>query len=879
MRLQIVVAPTSKAPPPEADSPMALASAATKGPFAAPGRHAGRAGPGPAREVIDIFVDGANITARIRETHGAFVLRDLGFAVVDLAHRPRGKATVRFYDEPWELCIQRFGAAACLSVYRTGPDPVVAVYDRAVRWDDVVLAAREAIEQLLVAANALSPARAELMAARSELAAAAGALAGVPAVPGDAADAVESTDSRVPELVPVAVEPNRDAPISFGAEFALREAEPVALRTPMALRRIANRDATDDGDAVERSDLHALLFRGRVWVEVRGRTVDLGEAHPVLLAERILDLAFRGFDAWERGLPFNARGEAAGAVIGVRLAAEGELALTLGPATPHGLRARGAVQTFPALGVDDVLNAALAFGRALVRAILRRDPTQSGNLRLAALRRSLREAADALRQASQTDSKINPSPEPYRAFAASARSTEGDAADPASPSPLRGTRLRYAERWRAIVPGIDLRATYLCGDRLIACASTEMWALDRATGRVLWRSDVARGTSVVTPAGIARLAADGTLAVYDFESGQRVLRTRIAMRAGGPVAGAVVSLPGLPKLIVVTEGEHHLVAIDLGTGEPVWRWSWASGRGATRGVPRLKRAGKLVYFTCGDGALTALDVMSGAVVWRLRDRLRFRSPPALAHDALFAVSGGMHGIARLYCVDPFAGHVRWQTDLAEQTSPCTVDGAPIVATSAVAVALRQKTGLALATYRREDGSRVAPRGDTGIGAGPAAGPAAPIGTSWLAVDDMFIGNAPTGDLVAVAARSGELQWRCVLGPNPLEADIPRRLEPVLRNGALFVPCSLVTPSSKSAPEARRGRSSEDGAAAGVCILRPADGALLGTIAPTEAIPDLLRVDEQCNVIVAEESGHVASFAALPRLSLVGPADAPGRRSP
>jgi hypothetical protein len=256
-------------------------------------------------------------------------------------------------------------------------------------------------------------------------------------------------------------------------------------------------------------------------------------------------------------------------------------------------------------------------------------------------------------------------------------------------------------------------------------------------------------------------------------------------------------------------------------------------------------------------------VMSGAVVWRLRDRLRFRSPPALAHDALFAVSGGMHGIARLYCVDPFAGHVRWQTDLAEQTSPCTVDGAPMVATSSVAVALRQKTGLALATYRRDDGSPVAVR-DTG------AGPSAPIGTSWLAVDDMFIGNAPTGDLVAIAARTGELQWRCVLGPNPLEADIPRRLEPVLRNGALFVPCSLVTPPSKSAPDVRRGRSAEDGAAAGVCILRPIDGALLGTIAPTEAIPDLLRVDEHCNVIVAEESGHVASFAALPRLSLVGP---------
>ena len=34
------------------------------------------------------------------------------------------------------------------------------------------------------------------------------------------------------------------------------------------------------------------------------------------------------------------------------------------------------------------------------------------------------------------------------------------------------------------------------------------------------------------------------------------------------------------------------------------------------------------------------------------------------------------------------------------------------------------------------------------------------------------------------------------------------------------------------------------------------------------IPDLLRVDERCDVYIAEESGHVAGFGAGPRLSLV-----------
>jgi hypothetical protein len=66
---------------------------------------------------------------------------------------------------------------------------------------------------------------------------------------------------------------------------------------------------------------------------------------------------------------------------------------------------------------------------------------------------------------------------------------------------------------------------------------------------------------------------------------------------------------------------------------------------------------------------------------------------------------------------------------------------------------------------------------------------------------------------------------------------------VLRNGALFVPQHQVH------------------------VLRPSDGELLGTL-PTDLIPDLLRVDDQCNAYVAEESGHVAAFGVGARLSLV-----------
>jgi outer membrane protein assembly factor BamB len=812
-----------------------------------------------ARDVLDVFIDGANLPPGVREMHRAFVLRDLALALVQLSFAPRAKTCVRFFDDPWELAIERFGATACLSVYRAGPQPVVSIYDRAVAFDAIVAAARDVIDALITDASTQDRARVELVSAVGQLHAL------VPGGPGG--------DVAVPVPTAVSVEPDRDSPLSFGAEFAIREGIPSRLvargrdaspeargrdASPEARGRDASPEACGAGfDAVERSDVHALLFRGRMRAEIHGRAIDLGDGHPVLVAERLVELGRRAFDAWERGLPLHARVEAGGVLVGVRVRADGELALTLG-AAPGG--ARRAVHTFPALGVVDVLEATLAFGRALVRAILRRDRSQSANLRLSAFRRALRESTEALHHASQTDAKINPTPEPYRAFAALEETRQ------VGPFPLPASRLRYAPRWRAIIPGIDLRSTYLCGDRVVVGAASEMWALDRASGRVLWRTDVPRGTSFVTPGGIARLATDGALLVFDFATGECTLRTRIAPRVGGGVAGAVVHLPGLPRMVIVTEGDHHLVAVDLATGEPRWRWSWGATRGPTRGAPRIKRAGRLLYFTSGDGALTALDVMMGAVVWRVRDRLRFRTPPTVARDALFVVSGGAHGVARLYCIDPYAGHVRWATGLADPSAPCTVQGAPIVAGGAVAVPVRRKQGLVLAAFRVDDGSALGPAHRTDAPLGPAAA----VGTSWLAVDDAFIGNAPTGEIVAIDATSGELRWRHVLGPRPLEADVPRRLEPVLRCGALFVPCSLVPHGTGGGGPAPNETETSNGrhAAAGVCILRPSDGSLIGSIAPAGAIPDLLRVDERCDVYVAEDSGHLAAFGARSRLSIV-----------
>ncbi|KYF83366.1 hypothetical protein BE17_01350, partial [Sorangium cellulosum] len=443
------------------------------------------------------------------------------------------------------------------------------------------------------------------------------------------------------------------------------------------------------------------------------------------------------------------------------------------------------------------------------------------NLRLFEFRARVRELAERLRELTRNDAKINVAPETYRAFAAAAARPQAAAEDT-----FGRTRLRFTARWVAAIPSLDLRATFLCGDVLVVGSTRELTCIDRRTGECLWRKQAPRAVSVMTPVGLGRLLPDGTLQLHELSSGEVAWSTRLSPRVGANASGAVVSAPGLPRMLIVSEGTRHLAAVDLYSGEV--RWRYAARRGENF---RLRRAGKLVVVGSGEPALAALDVLSGEVVWRFCDRLPFASPVAVDHDALFAVAGDGafvgRGGARLHHLDPWSGEARWTVDLPKHVAPV---GAPLLGPETVCVVTHGRRGTGLVGLDRRTG---ATRFDLTACAATA---------SCLMVDDVVVVNSEAGEIIGVGAHDGAVRYRHVIAGGA-EGDRPRRLEPVLRSGALFVPQSEVH------------------------VVRPRDGALLGKV-PTDLIPDLLRVDERCDVYVAEESGHLASFAAAPRLSLV-----------
>jgi outer membrane protein assembly factor BamB len=151
---------------------------------------------------------------------------------------------------------------------------------------------------------------------------------------------------------------------------------------------------------------------------------------------------------------------------------------------------------------------------------------------------------------------------------------------------------------------------------------------------------------------------------------------------------------------------------------------------------------------------------------------------------------------------------------------------------AVILPTRDRRGTGVLAYSAETGQ---PLWDHDPGLSAAS-------TAWCQLEDAVVANSAAGTILCLEAATGEVRYNHVFS-RQVDGDQPRRLEPVLRNGALFVPQHQVA------------------------VLRPDTGEIIGEV-PCDLIPDLLRVDSSCNVYVAEESGHLAAYSVAPRLHLV-----------
>jgi len=614
---------------------------------------------------------------------------------------------------------------------------------------------------------------------------------------GRLADALEHVEVRPHVPAPAversggALEPVSDVPLAFG----------FTAQIPASV---------NSGERAQRADVHAMLFGGTLVASVEGRRVILARGPILLTTQRLVSAARALMDASAADRTVHARLRAGAFHVAVRRERDGAHLLTLGP---EGRESITLSATDPSVLALPILRVASELCRALTSV----DRAQVRNLRVRALRDEIRGVRRKLRDRMRVDGFVNRDPERFKTLAPSAPPEGAAEASPAQ------KQLRFGERWRVEIDELDASATFLCGDRVVIGTPRRTLAVSRDDGRVLWAKEGPSAASLMVGTTLVRVSPAGDVALADVLTGHTVAETQIRS-AGAPIRAMRAGSQNTPPALILTEGPSRIVSIDVRTGELRWRW-----RARGTGPVHMTRAGRLLLVTSGDGCVHALDVTSGDTVWRASEEARFASRVTVVRDTAVATSGEPGAVrSAVYGFDLYSGERRWLRFL---------DGAPVSEARPAGTRVLVSHGLS----RRA--TLLALDHGSGETLWEAPDPGVMNGAEVMTVDDLLVVNATSGKASALALASGEERWSRKVS-NPATDDLPRRLEPVLRGGALFVPASRLK------------------------VLRPHSGEDVPCVLPSDLVPDFLRVDERGWVYVAEESGILAGYAPAPQLSLI-----------
>lgn len=316
---------------------------------------------------------------------------------------------------------------------------------------------------------------------------------------------------------------------------------------------------------------------------------------------------------------------------------------------------------------------------------------------------------------------VTSEPTPLRAAAAPAGEAEGAVSGPPRPWPqFRGpgasgvgdgqgapaawdAATGEGVRWKTPIPGIGLASPIVWGDRVFVATavsatgdatfrtglygdgtsvddlsehSFRLYALDAATGRVVWEREVHRGAPTVrrhlksslanaTPATdgervVVLFGAVGVLAAYDF-AGEPVWRRDVGvLDANDPQSGSAewghASSPILYGDLVLIQGDRRkdsfLAAYRLATGEEVWRVPRPEP--STWATPNVLPGPSGDELIVNGQTIRAYDPRSGRELWTLAPNSEIVVATPVVGDGLAFVTAGYPPVRPVYAVRP--GH-------------------------------------------------------------------------------------------------------------------------------------------------------------------------------------------------------------------------------
>ncbi len=184
------------------------------------------------------------------------------------------------------------------------------------------------------------------------------------------------------------------------------------------------------------------------------------------------------------------------------------------------------------------------------------------------------------------------------------------------------------------------------------------YGVDVESGEVSWSIDVnvAGDTSIAADDGVAIVGlANGVVVALDAMSGAE--RWRSDTGDGGRIGTPTIDDGRV--FVATLDGPnstgHHLLALDLATGERLWTVASPGDRVAYS--PAV--ADGLAVFGSEDSRLIALDAADGALVWQTAAPGVVEIVTTIAGDVVYSASNG----GEAFALDRATGDLLWQVDI------------------------------------------------------------------------------------------------------------------------------------------------------------------------------------------------------------------------
>ncbi len=585
------------------------------------------------RDIIDIVVDGTNLTASIPEEAIFGLVGRVLSALVKLVDETSHKGIIEFHHEPWELVLVPDGTSLRLSLYSIDRRQRVIARDQRIDARAFINAICGVGEQMLTDLFSVS----ERFSSHQQVRQISQALAHL---------------KRAPRI-----EFSQDAKSRRPGAGDMRLA---STSTAQGLTLAYRFDGSDPGligyQGEHVFDLHSLLFEGILEAEFNSHNFLLAHQYPFWAVTSLLDRTRQLFNQLESRSKTDFVLDEELSHLGFCVESkEGEWRI----------RARDTDDdTWHECTVSpsNCLDTLVSLGELFVQDLLRANASLAVNQRFI----DLEEEVEKLRLWHRDlcgNTFYHERPEDYlRRLADVEPAAPASNPSPDFPRPLASIHTLFPRRaWNLWAERIDFSSLTLTETSLLVATPKSIRSLSPQRGNEHWRRQFEvpvdhDGVMSVAGPHLVATEGDGRLLLLDRQTGSLTSQLKSSAKWRDLVGAASYEKQ---DRVVVGRRDGEVAGFDATSGQ--MQWSHSTSPGKLRG---LLFHGPLVCTQSCEGVISALNPCSGEPVWKIRTGGTPELSATVHQGRIYAVTHDpLHGGSTLYALYPFTGRTIWQLRL------------------------------------------------------------------------------------------------------------------------------------------------------------------------------------------------------------------------